>query len=71
MLEKVQRVAAFARQHHPSLGIVVDGGMDEDNIASAVEAGANIIVAGRGAFGGRNITENLERLRAAANYGPS
>lgn len=65
-LDNVRAAAAFAREYHPALGIVADGGVDASNIAQVVEAGANVVVAGRGAFGGGRIVENVRRMRDAA-----
>jgi ribulose-phosphate 3-epimerase len=66
ILDKAREAAAFAQRHHPALEIVVDGAIDASNIAQAVEAGATMVVAGRGVFGGGQIAENIRRMRAAA-----
>ncbi len=46
--------------------IQVDGGITENNIASVVRAGADIIVAGNAAFSGANVNENVMNLKKAA-----
>ncbi len=65
ILDKVRAAADFARARHPSLGIVADGGIDARNVRQVVEAGATMIVAGRGVFSGGRIAENVQRMRAA------
>ncbi len=52
-----------------SLDWVVDGGITPDNAASAVAAGATILVCGRAVFRGGTIARNLEALRGAAVRG--
>lgn len=46
--------------------IQVDGGITENNIASVIRAGADIIVAGNAAFSGTNVNENVMNLKKAA-----
>jgi ribulose-phosphate 3-epimerase len=46
--------------------IEIDGGIDADNIAKIVEAGAEIIVSGTGVFGKGNATEGVKELIEAA-----
>lgn len=70
-LENVRAAAAFADQHRPELGIIADGGFDAGNIHLAVEAGTTMVVAGRGAFAGGRIAENVEAMRAAADEAAS
>lgn len=65
-LESVRAAAAFAQQRHPELSITADGGFDAENIHLAVEAGANVIVAGRGTFAGGRIGENVRAMQSAA-----
>ncbi len=45
---------------------VVDGGVNPENIARIVQAGANTVVVGRGAFQGGMIQKNLQSLREQA-----
>lgn len=63
-LDKVRHL----RKHHPHLNIQVDGGVTLDNLPGAVEAGANVIVAGTLIFGapdpGRIITRMKEILQS-------
>jgi ribulose-phosphate 3-epimerase len=53
------------RKANPHLTIGVDGGMNEDTAKEAVEAGANIIVAGSYIFGSNNIEKAIKELKNA------
>lgn len=61
ILDKVRKLREMA----PDMNIEVDGGVNKDNAAGLVRAGANIIVAGTAVFSG-NIAENtrvmIERM---------
>ncbi|MFQ3647232.1 MAG: ribulose-phosphate 3-epimerase [Anaerolineae bacterium] len=46
MLPKIARLLAMANEQGRQIDIEVDGGISEDTIVAAVEAGANILVAG-------------------------
>jgi ribulose-phosphate 3-epimerase len=46
MLPKMARLLAMANEQGRQIDIEVDGGINEDTIVAAVEAGANMIVAG-------------------------
>lgn len=57
-IEKVRELKALVDRLHLKVDIEVDGGINLDNVAEAMEAGANIIVAGSAVFKG-NIQENV------------
>lgn len=61
ILDKVRKLREMA----PDMNIEVDGGVNKDNAAGLVRAGANILVAGTAVFSG-NIAENtrvmIERM---------
>lgn len=70
-LEKVRAIREMARAQgldsarEPGLDIEVDGGIDRDNVHLALEAGANVIVAGSAVFKGDiadNVKAFLEKL---------
>lgn len=71
-LEKVRAIREMARAHGldsakgPGLDIEVDGGIDSDNVHLALEAGANVIVAGSAVFKG-DITANVKALLEKLN----
>lgn len=58
-LEKVKKI----RQMHPNLDIEVDGGINKDTIHAALDAGANVIVAGSYIFSGSDMKSRIESLR--------
>ncbi len=65
-VEKIRRTAAMARSAHPGVYLEVDGGIDETTARSVVDAGANVLVAGKSIFGARDIPSAVRALRAAA-----
>nr|WP_117214798.1 ribulose-phosphate 3-epimerase [Allorhizocola rhizosphaerae] len=67
LLDKVRT----ARRHAGELDlrIEVDGGIDEDTIASAAEAGADAFVAGTAVYSAADPAEACRRLRALAESG--
>lgn len=60
-LPKIEMIRRWA----PSLGIEVDGGIDEANIRRARDAGANVFVAGNFLVKQSSIAEGVRKLRAA------
>lgn len=60
-LHKVRRV----RELRPQIDIEVDGGIDEETIRIARDAGANVFVTGSYLAEASSIAEGLERLRQA------
>ena len=62
-LDKIRMAKAMAATQNKELKIEVDGGIDENNIRSIVEAGADIIVAGTAVFKNGKIKENICKLR--------
>jgi pentose-5-phosphate-3-epimerase len=51
------------REIWPNGNIEVDGGVNEENIGKAVEAGANLICVGTFIFQNKNIKDAIENLR--------
>lgn len=66
MLDKVRTARRHASAGHLQLRIEVDGGIGEDTIAAAAEAGADAFVAGTAVYGADNPAEACRRLRALA-----
>ena len=54
MLKKVRAIREYAKENGIDVDIQVDGGITPDNVASAFEAGANVIVAGSAVFKAEN-----------------
>jgi ribulose-phosphate 3-epimerase len=65
-LDKIRRLRSLLDLAGSSVPIEVDGGIDTDNIAAVVTAGAGIIVAGNAIFGTSNPEAATRALRAAA-----
>jgi ribulose-phosphate 3-epimerase len=65
-LPKISRVREMIQQINPGCDLEVDGGIDPTTAPLAVEAGANVLVAGSAIFGAKDgIAVAIERLRAA------
>ena len=62
-LETVRRVRAIIDQYHPACELEVDGGMAPQTAPLAVEAGANVLVAGSAVYGADNIPAAIAALR--------
>jgi len=64
-LDKIRRMREMIDRVNPECRLQVDGGINEDTIRAAAEAGADMIVAGSAVFAGdRSPGENVARLRA-------
>ena len=64
-LDKVRAVREMARSQGIDMDIEVDGGIDREDIHLALEAGANVIVAGSAVFHG-DIADNVKALKRSA-----
>jgi ribulose-phosphate 3-epimerase len=64
LLEKVRTARRHASAGHLQLRIEVDGGIAEDTILQAAEAGADAFVAGTAVYGAADPAEACRRLRA-------
>ena len=64
MADMMPKVAAL-RERYPDLPIEVDGGLSENTIDQAADAGANVIVAGSAVFGAKDPAEVIRKLREA------
>ena len=69
-MPKLTRVAEAAHARGLDLWLQVDGGITEETIVIAAEAGANTFVAGSSVFGAADPAEQIARLRSAANEHP-
>ncbi len=63
-LDKIRNVRALVGAR--PIDIEVDGGITAENAAKAVQAGANVLVAGSAVFKGGNYTGNIAAIRNAA-----
>jgi ribulose-phosphate 3-epimerase len=65
-LPKIRRVSQMIEQVNPECALEVDGGIDETTAPLAVEAGANVLVAGTSIFGtNKRVADAMEGLRGA------
>ena len=64
-VEKVRRIKSMIVERQLATRIEIDGGVDSRNIATVVEAGAEIIVAGSAIFGTANPEAAVRELREA------
>lgn len=62
-MEDVMEKVATTRQLYPDLHIQVDGGIAPKTVASAVKAGANVLVAGSAIFGAPDAKEVIDIFR--------
>ena len=60
-LDKVRALRAMIEKADLKTDIEVDGGINLENVTEAMDAGANIIVAGSAVFRG-DVGENVERF---------
>lgn len=63
---RVERLAAMIRERGLSVDVAIDGGIDTGNVRAAVEAGANVIVAGSAVFKSLDPAAKVRELLAAA-----
>ena len=66
-LNKIRQLAAIRRDRGLNFRIEVDGGITLDNVAEAVRAGAELIVAGSSVFHSKNPRQTVEAMRRLAN----
>lgn len=64
-LPKIRRARAAIEGSGIGVAIQVDGGITEETIVRAAEAGANVFVAGSAVYGHEDPAAAIERLRAA------
>jgi ribulose-phosphate 3-epimerase len=63
MMEKVQRAKEWRDAHGGKLNIEVDGGIKPETARTAIEAGANVLVAGTSIFRAENYGKAIRELR--------
>lgn len=61
--ERIRQIRQMADEQGLNLNIQVDGGITHENVRVALDAGANVIVAGSAVFKG-NITDNIRKFMA-------
>ena len=64
-VDKISKIRRMAEEENLELDIEADGGINAENVAAIVEAGANVIVAGSAIFKNDisgNVREFLNRM---------
>lgn len=64
-LDKVRELRTMANKLNPDLLIEIDGGIAENTIRAAVEAGVDVVVAGSAVYKNGEIGKNIQALREA------
>ena len=62
-LEKVRKIKEYITANNININIEVDGGINEHNAIMAVEAGANVLVAGSAIFGSKTPAQVIKKMR--------
>ena len=62
-LDKIRRLSAMRKSTGTGFMIEVDGGVNLENAASLIEAGADILVAGSAVFGAEDIVERIREFK--------
>lgn len=66
MVNKIERLRAMIEQHNANCDLEVDGGISAETAPIAVNAGANVLVAGSSVYGATGgAAEGIKALRAA------
>ena len=66
-LQKIREAASLMKAKRPGIYLEVDGGIDADTAGPVVEAGANVLVAGKAVFGAPDIGGAIRLLRERAS----
>ena len=69
VLPKIAEVRKLIDARKPGILVEVDGGIKTDNIATVVQAGAEVIVSGSGIFKTPNYAETIRQMRQAVAQG--
>ena len=68
-LETIRAVRGLIDQYNPSCELEVDGGINRKTAPLAVQAGANVLVAGSAVFRGDSVSGAIQALREAGEGG--
>ncbi len=63
-LEKIRRIQTMITASTGSPHLEVDGGITIHNVASVLQAGANVLVAGSAIFGSSNMSDTIRQMRS-------
>lgn len=62
-LDKVRKIKEYITENKININIEVDGGINEHNAILAVEAGADVLVAGSAIFGSKTPAQVMKKMR--------
>ncbi len=69
MVEPLEKIAAIRDAGAADLEVQVDGGITVATLPQALQAGANVFVAGSAVFGGEDVAANVAALKQAMSGG--
>ncbi len=69
MVEPLEKIAAIREAGATDLEVQVDGGITVATLPQALQAGANVFVAGSAVFGGEDVPANVAALKQAMSGG--
>lgn len=64
-IDRLNALIDYRKQHNLSFEIVMDGGINEKNIAQLVRAGVDQVAIAAGIFGSENPVENINKLKSS------
>ena len=69
MVEPLEKIVAIREAGAEDLDVQVDGGITVATLPQALQAGANVFVAGSAVFGGEDVSANVAALKQAMSGG--
>ena len=69
-IEKVRAIRTYANERGIKIDVQVDGGINNDNLKLATEAGANVIVAGSAVFNAPRAKDVIDKMKKTAELYP-
>jgi ribulose-phosphate 3-epimerase len=69
MVEPLEKIVAIREAGAEDLDVQVDGGITVATLPQALQAGANVFVAGSAVFGGEDVPANVAALKQAMSGG--
>ena len=64
--KKISELAKFRQENHLKFDIMVDGGVNHENVQTLTQLGTDIIVAGGAVFNYENYKEAIQKLKTAS-----
>jgi ribulose-phosphate 3-epimerase len=67
MMPKVREISDYIRKNKLDCKIEVDGGIDPATAQQAIQAGADVLVAGNAIFGAANPVDAVKKLKSVSS----